>query len=410
MRSTVHTGVMLEADPLGLYVDCTGPMVVDRRIDVQELHRALGEYLAETKCARCDGTGVLDDLIDRQAPCPDCRPDNALLTAQPQASACVTCGEPTRFDKPYCEEHCYELPQASAAQSAPDDRDLLVAEALRTCNWSGVPIGNKALIEAAIERLTARTAWQRAQSAPAGERDGFEAWYLRDSGFDELSIARNSDGDYVSDDTHACWEGWQARAAWQRTQSAGVPEGWKPVPVEPTEEMWGGLARHLMMWLDFGNPTVEALRKHLDMLNIEWPAWMDAESELRGSGVPSKGTRATLIYKAMLAAAPAQPAAQGSVRTVEVEIEGLGCCQLQMSGGTVFMPAVTVRDILRMATAAQDQGEVQRLREALVLCMDDAVTTLQNARHFEDAPNALVRIAKTANAALAASTGQEVKP
>ena len=92
-----------------------------------------------------------------------------------------------------------------------------------------------------------------------------------------------------------------ARAAWQRTQAAGVPDGWKLVPVEPTEEMWGGLARHLMMWLDFGNPTVEALRKHLDMLNIEWPAWMDAESELRGSGVPSKGTRATLIYKAMLA-------------------------------------------------------------------------------------------------------------
>lgn len=91
---------------------------------------------------------------------------------------------------------------------------------------------------------------------------------------------------------------------------AGVSEGWKLVPVEPTEEMWSGLARHLMMWLDFGNPTVEALRKHLDMLNIEWPAWMDAESELRGSGVPSEGTRATLIYKAMLYAAPAQPAAR----------------------------------------------------------------------------------------------------
>lgn len=83
-----------------------------------------------------------------------------------------------------------------------------------------------------------------------------------------------------------------------------VPKGWKLVPEEPTEEMWGGLARDLMMWLDFENKTVEALRRHLAMLNVEWPKWMDDEDELKGSGVPSKGTRATLIYKAMLAAAP----------------------------------------------------------------------------------------------------------
>lgn len=108
-----------------------------------------------------------------------------------------------------------------------------------------------------------------------------------------------------------------------------VPEGWRWVPDGPTTEM--RLA---------GNRAINE------------------------AGALLCGISLRQVYAAMLAAAPAQP-------------------------------------------AAQDQGEVQRLREALVLCMDDAVTTLQNARHFEDAPNALVRIAKTANAALAASTGRE---
>ena len=41
-----------------------------------------------------------------------------------------------------------------------------------------------------------------------------------------------------------------------------------------------------------------------------------------------------------------QPSA---AQTVEVVIEGLGECQLEMVGGKVFMPAVTVSDIARMA-------------------------------------------------------------
>lgn len=106
-----------------------------------------------------------------------------------------------------------------------------------------------------------------------------------------------------------------------------VPEGWKLVPVEPTEEMWGGLARDLMMWLDFDNKTVEALRRHLAMLNVEWPKWMDDEDELKGSGVPSKGTRATLIYKAMLAAAPAAPVVQSGPAVQKILDLILGECK-----------------------------------------------------------------------------------
>lgn len=76
------------------------------------------------------------------------------------------------------------------------------------------------------------------------------------------------------------------------------------VPVEPAEEQWSGLARDLMMWLDMGDKTPQGLFKHLKMLGVEPPKWLLDEAEMQGSGVPSKGTRATLIYKAMLAAAP----------------------------------------------------------------------------------------------------------
>lgn len=118
--------------------------------------------------------------------------------------------------------------------------------------------------------------------------------------------------EYLRKGSQCYIEGRPGGARGREVSEYNVPEGWKLVPVEPTEEMWGGLARDLMMWLDFDNKTVEALRRHLTMLNVEWPKWMDAEEELKWPGVPSKGTRATLIYKAMLAAAPAAPVVQHS--------------------------------------------------------------------------------------------------
>lgn len=79
-------------------------------------------------------------------------------------------------------------------------------------------------------------------------------------------------------------------------------------PFNPTEAQWGGLARHLMMWLDMSDKTVESLKKHLNMLNIEVPDWLKEETEFNGRGVPSKGSRVAWIYKAMLAELPgAQP-------------------------------------------------------------------------------------------------------
>jgi len=72
---------------------------------------------------------------------------------------------------------------------------------------------------------------------------------------------------------------------------------------EPTEEMWGGLARDLMMWLDFQTKTPKALFAHLENLGVDIPQWLRDEAEMQHlDHVPSKGTRCVIIFKAMLAA------------------------------------------------------------------------------------------------------------
>ena len=83
---------------------------------------------------------------------------------------------------------------------------------------------------------------------------------------------------------------------------------WRKVPIQPTEEMWGGLARSIMMWMDIagGGPKLpEDLLKHLERSGIEAPDWLKDEGEMKAIGHSmSKGTRCVLIYKAMLYAAP----------------------------------------------------------------------------------------------------------
>lgn len=78
------------------------------------------------------------------------------------------------------------------------------------------------------------------------------------------------------------------------------------VPWTPTEAQWGGLARQIMMWLDWGPPhTPRSLLKHLERCGEEIPAWLREEPEMKAlDHSMSKGTRVVLIYRAMLAAAP----------------------------------------------------------------------------------------------------------
>lgn len=78
-----------------------------------------------------------------------------------------------------------------------------------------------------------------------------------------------------------------------------IPDGFVLVPIEPTEEQWGGLARDIVMWWSFDRPTGSALFKHLSSLGRDIPNWLHQEIK-DVDHVPPKGTVAAVIYKAML--------------------------------------------------------------------------------------------------------------
>lgn len=87
----------------------------------------------------------------------------------------------------------------------------------------------------------------------------------------------------------------------QAIAAAEAAAGLVTVPREPTEAMWSGLARDMMLWLSFEHPTPSVLFKHLQSSGVPIPQWLRDEPEMkRLDHVPSKGTRCVLIYKAML--------------------------------------------------------------------------------------------------------------
>ncbi len=77
------------------------------------------------------------------------------------------------------------------------------------------------------------------------------------------------------------------------------------VPKEPTEEMWGGLARDIVMWTRFpGRATGQGLHKHLRSIRLEpIPEWLLKEIP-DTDNVPPKGTVAACIFKAMIEKSP----------------------------------------------------------------------------------------------------------
>ena len=76
---------------------------------------------------------------------------------------------------------------------------------------------------------------------------------------------------------------------------------------EPTEEMWSGLARDLVMW-DRGMPNQygSTLYKHLAWTGRPIPDWLRAEIP-DTDHTPPKGTVAVCIFRAMLEAALGMP-------------------------------------------------------------------------------------------------------
>ena len=86
-------------------------------------------------------------------------------------------------------------------------------------------------------------------------------------------------------------------------------DGWKLVPVEPTGEQWGGLARDIIFWLrSDSHQTPESLIEFLRNMGNEIPSWLTDEPEMKNANhVIGKGTLAAIIYKAMLSAVPERP-------------------------------------------------------------------------------------------------------
>ena len=94
-----------------------------------------------------------------------------------------------------------------------------------------------------------------------------------------------------------------------RAKAQAVPEGWKLVPVEPTVDQFGGMARDIIQWLRFTESKdqhSESLVKWLKDMGNDIPAWLYSEPEVNhlSKHVISKGSIAAIIYKAMLSAAP----------------------------------------------------------------------------------------------------------
>ena len=90
-----------------------------------------------------------------------------------------------------------------------------------------------------------------------------------------------------------------------------LKDGFKVVPVEPTAEQYGGLARDIIQWMRFtpsSDQHSQSLIEWLKNMGNEIPAWLYSEPEINhlSKHVISKGTIAAIIYKSMLAAAPEQ--------------------------------------------------------------------------------------------------------
>lgn len=71
---------------------------------------------------------------------------------------------------------------------------------------------------------------------------------------------------------------------------------------EPSEAMWGGLARDIVFWLDTTDKrTPRSLFEFLGNVGREVPEWLKAHMEMANlDHAISKGTRAIIIFLAML--------------------------------------------------------------------------------------------------------------
>jgi len=96
--------------------------------------------------------------------------------------------------------------------------------------------------------------------------------------------------------------GEELRAMQAAIETALAAEGLCVVPAIPSEAMWGGLARDIVMWTRFARPTCASLLDHLRSVGRDIPEWLAAECRHQDV-VPPKGSVAVWVYRAMIEAA-----------------------------------------------------------------------------------------------------------
>jgi hypothetical protein len=165
-------------------------------------------------------------------------------------------------------------------------------------------------------------------------------------------------------------------------ESAAAPAarpGHVLVPIVPSEDQWGGLARDIVMWLDMCEgmrKTPRNLFRHLEDLGRDVPQWLRDEPEMKNlDHVPSKGTRAAIIYRAMVEAAQADHSAQAQADTVEVPRGLLGAaCHIirktEPDSETLKQLRRFTTGDLSVATAQAQAGEVALPEPVAFLCVD----------------------------------------
>lgn len=165
-----------------------------------------------------------------------------------------------------------------------------------------------------------------AKAAPVGEREAFEA-HMRIGGYSNPD--KHPDGSYVSSAMELWWQGWKARAAYQRAQQPQSAEAVAYVLTRDGEVCYEaddgivisntpGDETDLYKWqpVYFTTPQPSAVPDGWKLVPVEpTPEMMKA-----GCAVPlNKAARHNSCYRAMLAAAPSAPKADDPVKVQLLE-------------------------------------------------------------------------------------------
>ncbi|WP_336948676.1 hypothetical protein [Acinetobacter junii] len=141
------------------------------------------------------------------------------------------------------------------------------------------------------------------------EREAFEEFYKTQiltkdyeiEMIDQLTEFHVETGLYEYARMQTAWQSWQAAKA----HEAEKLKGKVVVPVEPTEDQWGGLARVLGRYMQNKDRYCpKTLKLHLDMFADSIPEWLNKEvKDWDSDHAFATADLPVFIYKSMLEAA-----------------------------------------------------------------------------------------------------------